>query len=165
MADYCRQLADLYRLKGDRGKAEALYLRAITIWAKSEGREDARVEMVIERLMCMSSGNPFKVGHRIKEALDGVDPINGSVLNGKAISMPQPRYPDAAKTSRVMGSVVVKVWLDESGAVTKLNAVCGPSMLAEASVEAARRARFTPTLLDGKPVKVSGFITYNFILQ
>jgi protein TonB len=59
----------------------------------------------------------------------------------------------------------VKVWVDETGAVIRLNAVCGHPVLAEASVEAARRARFSPTLLDGKPVKVTGFITYNFVLQ
>jgi hypothetical protein len=31
-------------------------------------------------------------------------------------------------------------------------------------VQAAYQARFTPTLLSGKPVKVSGTITYNFQL-
>jgi hypothetical protein len=32
-------------------------------------------------------------------------------------------------------------------------------------VEAARRARVSPTLLSGQPIKVSGVITYNFVLQ
>jgi hypothetical protein len=37
--------------------------------------------------------------------------------------------------------------------------------VAEASLAPARRARFTPSMIEGKPVKVSGFITYNFVLQ
>jgi hypothetical protein len=32
-------------------------------------------------------------------------------------------------------------------------------------VSAARQARFSPTLLSGQPVKVSGVITYNFALS
>jgi hypothetical protein len=32
-------------------------------------------------------------------------------------------------------------------------------------VDAARAARFSPTLLQGKPVKVSGVVTYNFVLD
>jgi hypothetical protein len=32
-----------------------------------------------------------------------------------------------------------------------------------AAVQAARSATFSPTYLDGRPVKVSGVITYNFV--
>lgn len=163
VADYCRQLADLYRLKGERGKAEEFYLRAIRLWAKTAGREDARVGMTVESLMCMGGGNPQKVGRRINEALGSDIRSGASVLNGRAVSLPPPRYPYAAQAARLEGAVVMKVLVDESGAVTRLDAVCGPSILAEASVEAARGARFMPTLLDGKPVKVSGFIIYNFV--
>jgi hypothetical protein len=38
-------------------------------------------------------------------------------------------------------------------------------MLLGAAKEAALRARFTPTILSGVPVKVQGVITYNFVLQ
>ena len=160
VADYSRQLADLYRLKGERGKAEEFYLRAIRLWAKGAGREDARARMAVESLLCMGGGT---VGRRVNEALGEDARIGGRVLNGEAVSIPQPRYPYAAQSARFKGTVVVKVWVDESGAVTRLNGICGPSILADAALEAARGARFNPTLLDGKPVRVSGFITYNFV--
>ncbi|MBO0160511.1 energy transducer TonB, partial [Vibrio parahaemolyticus] len=35
--------------------------------------------------------------------------------------------------------------------------------LRQAAVEAAQRAKFSPTMLSGQPVKVSGVITYNFV--
>jgi protein TonB len=91
--------------------------------------------------------------------------ISGGVLQGKAISKPQPVYPPAAKAARVGGTVAVAVVVGESGAVESAEATSGPELLRDAAVEAARAARFSPTLLAGQPVKVSGFITYNFVLQ
>jgi hypothetical protein len=38
-------------------------------------------------------------------------------------------------------------------------------MLVTAAVDAAKRARFTATVLNGQPVKIQGVITYNFVLQ
>lgn len=89
----------------------------------------------------------------------------GAVLNGKVISKPPPEYPNLAKDQRVAGVVVVKILVDEAGKVIEANALCGHPLLARASVDAARQARFTQTLLSGMPVKVSGIITYNFVLQ
>ena len=91
-------------------------------------------------------------------------PISGGLLNGKAISKPQPVYPRAAKAARVSGTVYVHVILDESGRVISAEAVSGPPLLQEVAVEAARAARFSPTLVSGQPVKVSGIISYNFLL-
>ena len=44
---------------------------------------------------------------------------------------------------------------------------CGDAhaSLKAASEFAAYDARFTPTLLNGKPVKVRGIITYRFVLR
>jgi hypothetical protein len=36
-------------------------------------------------------------------------------------------------------------------------------MLRASAETAARQAKFTPTKLSGKPVRVSGVITYNFV--
>jgi protein TonB len=92
-------------------------------------------------------------------------PISQGVLNGKAISKPQPPYPPIAKAARASGTVVVSIIVDESGKVTSAKATSGHPLLQQAAVQAAYQARFTPTLLSGQPVKVSGFITYNFVLQ
>ena len=65
---------------------------------------------------------------------------------------------------RTQGTVVVDVILDESGKVVSANASSGPQVLREAAVQAALRARFSPTKLSGQPVKVSGVINYKFAL-
>jgi TonB family protein len=92
-------------------------------------------------------------------------PISGGVLNGKAIELPQPPYPPAARAVRASGAVTVQVLIDEHGNVVSANAVSGHPLLRSAAVQAARSARFSPTLLGGQPVKVSGVINYNFVLQ
>jgi protein TonB len=91
-------------------------------------------------------------------------PISGGVLNGTAISLPPPVYPDAAKRTRTQGIVTVDVVLDETGKVISANASSGPAMLRDAAVQAALKARFSPTKLSGQPVKVSGVINYKFTL-
>lgn len=89
--------------------------------------------------------------------------VSGGVLNGKATSLPKPAYPPAARAVRASGAVAVQVLISESGSVISANAVSGHPLLRAAAEGAARGARFSPTLLSGQPVKVSGVITYNFV--
>ena len=89
--------------------------------------------------------------------------ISGGVLNGKAISLPKPAYPPAARAVRASGPVSVWVLIDEKGDVISASAVSGHALLKAAAVQAARGSKFPPTKLAGQPVKVSGIITYNFV--
>ncbi len=91
-------------------------------------------------------------------------PVSGGVLNGTAVLLPPPVYPDAAKRMRTQGVVQVDVILDETGKVVAANASSGPAILRDAAVQAAMKARFSPTKLSGQPVKVSGVINYKFAL-
>jgi protein TonB len=91
--------------------------------------------------------------------------ISPSVIEGKAVSKPQPAYPWLARTLEISGDVAVDVVVDESGNVTAAKPTSGPFLLRRAAVDAAYKARFTPTLLSGQPVKVKGLITYRFRLE
>jgi protein TonB len=90
-------------------------------------------------------------------------PMSGGVLNGNALSLPAPLYPETAKRMHAAGKVEVEVVVDENGKVISARAISGPTLLRDASVAAASRARFTPTKLSGQPIKVVGKIFYNFI--
>ena len=93
--------------------------------------------------------------------------ISGGVLNGKAISLAKPVYPQDAIKARISGTVKVQVLIDENGKVISAKALDGPvsASLGPAAEAAALQAVFSPTLLQGKPAKVSGVIDYNFVLQ
>jgi TonB family protein len=88
--------------------------------------------------------------------------IQGGVVNGKALSLPVPIYPAEAKLAGQSGQVRVQILINEAGKVISAQAVVGPPLLQMAARAAACGAKFSPTLLSGTPVKVSGFITYNF---
>lgn len=85
-------------------------------------------------------------------------PIAGGMLNAKAIYLPLPEVP----SGEAAGVVLVQVLVDEQGSVIDARPVSGPQHLHAAAVNAARMARFNPTLLMGEPVRVSGTLSYNF---
>lgn len=86
-------------------------------------------------------------------------------ISSKVISKPVPPYPEIAKRAHVSGSVTVEILVDEAGRVISARATSGHPLLRASAERAAYQVRLTPTLLSGQPVKVSGLITYNFILQ
>lgn len=92
-------------------------------------------------------------------------PASGGVLNGKAISLPRPVYPAAARSAGASGKVVVEVTINEEGKVIEARAVSGHPMLQQAAVQAARLAKFSPATISGQPVKVTGTISYTFVWQ
>jgi len=117
------------------------------------------------------SGKPVKVSGVIaynfvstSSSDEKTSPIDGGIINGKAVSMPSAVYPAAAVAVRAAGLVNVRVLIDEYGNVISATAVSGHPLLQSSAVTAARGAKFEPTQLNGNPVKVSGILTYNFVL-
>lgn len=105
--------------------------------------------------------------------------INGGILNGKAVKLVKPEYPDDVKASKIEGTVLVDVVIDENGNVASASAVTEPfkipqpggtveeiqpanPILREAAEKAALESKFSRVLLQGQPVKVRGRIIYVF---
>lgn len=89
--------------------------------------------------------------------------VNGGILNGKATNLPKPDYPAEAGAAGVSGEVKVMIVFDESGNVIWAKAISGPQLLQAVAEEAASKAKFQPVSIQGKPVKVSGFLLYKFV--
>lgn len=167
-------LAEFYQLTGDFKKAEPLYKRLVAIREKSSSptaTEDLRA--AADRYACLL----YKLkredeARELKARVYGPETPGqnlaatpGVVLNGRAISLPRPAYPEEARVARVSGTVVVQVVINEVGNVIRACAIDGPPLLARASETAAMRAKFTSTSVHGQPVKVGGVITYKFVHQ
>ena len=86
----------------------------------------------------------------------------GGVLMQGAVTRVEPTYPPLANAARVSGVVIVEVTIDEQGSVISARAISGHPLLKDAAVAAARRWKFSPTILSGAPVKVIGTISFNF---
>lgn len=91
--------------------------------------------------------------------------LPSSVITSKIITKPAPAYPVIAKQVGVQGAVTVEILIDEQGRVISAQATSGHPLLRAAAQQSAYQARFSPTTVSGQPVKVSGVITYNFVLQ
>ncbi len=75
-------------------------------------------------------------------------------------------YPEAARREEIEGRVVLRVLVDEEGAVVEAEVVEGPGYgLDEAAREALLEFRFQPATLDGRPVATELRYVYTFLLD
>ena len=174
-------LAEVYRLSPDHKRARAVYARILdiveSVSPSALPQEIAQsLSNYLNMLYALDGGKDSELTERIKKffhtvAVSGspgaVREIQGGLLNRQALSRPQPPYPASAKAARAQGTVAVQVTVDETGRVITAKTISSPGSLslARACEEAALKAIFAPTLLDGVPVRVTGVMTYRFVLQ
>jgi protein TonB len=90
--------------------------------------------------------------------------VGGDVRQPKLLKMVEPKYPAAAKSARVEGSVVIEATLTAQGTIEKLKVISGPSLLVQAAVDAMQQWRYEPTYLNGQAVPVIITAKLNFEL-
>lgn len=162
-------LAEFYQFQAEFKKAEPLYQRLIAIREKNNAGKEAMAE-ARERYACLLyKTKRLKEAGELEDLVLGTNretgtpkAIEGGVVNGRAINLVTPPYPQDARAARITGAVTVRVTIDERGRVIRACAVEGPTLFTQVAESAARRSRFTPTLLSGTAVKVNGVIVYNF---
>lgn len=135
---------------------------------KSDGSGSKGVEMRLDRVTKLEdseTGYARVVGEGSLNSSSSQlpDSVPGGVLQGKAMALGKPKYPAAARAVKAGGQVGVQVLIDVTGNVHSAAAISGHPLLRPAAEIAACSSRFTPTLLSGQPVKVSGVINYNFV--
>lgn len=81
------------------------------------------------------------------------------ILNDKAVSLPKPLYPAAARMLSASGIVDVQVTIGRRGRVVSATAINGHDLLRFAAAEAALRARFANSGARGN---VTGILRYTF---
>jgi TonB family protein len=64
-----------------------------------------------------------------------------------------PVYPELAREQGAQGTVKLEVTIGTNGIVRSVIALSGPGLLVEAARSAVRQWRYTPSLLNGKPVE------------
>lgn len=88
-----------------------------------------------------------------------------TLQESKLIFKPDPVYPEIARRARVSGTVVLDVQIDEEGNVFDIRVLSGHPLLNAAAVEAVRRWKYSPTVLNGEPVPVVATVTVIFRLN
>src|SRR5688572_1862374 len=107
-------LAELYRALRDFDRAAPVYRRTLRLYAKHSGVLSADFERAITAYGCFGYEiNKEELYTELQQIWYRSDTQIGTVLNGKALSLPKPDYPEAAREHQLAGRVTVKVRLTE----------------------------------------------------
>lgn len=166
-------LANIYQQQRKSDKAELYYLKTIEIndAVLNAQEKDDRIDLDAYRCFCYHRAflqNDLRSAMTLLEELDkkrGIskdDNLNRGIVNGKAIELVKPVYPLKAKQDRATGFAIVNIEISKQGNVTKARATCGFLEFVKETEAAAMKSRFSPTLQNGLPVTVTGYIVYNF---
>lgn len=80
--------------------------------------------------------------------------VDSKVMEAKLVYVVASVYPQIAVMAHVSGIVVLHAIIARDGTVSQLSVISGPALLQRAALEAVKRWRFEPTLLNGQPVEV-----------
>ena len=81
------------------------------------------------------------------------------------LSAPEPEYPRLASLTRVEGQVTLQAVIAKDGRVSIVHVLSGHHLLRGAAVNAVRKWRYRPYIVNGRPVDVATIITVNFQLH
>ena len=73
-------------------------------------------------------------------------------------------YPEIARAAKIEGVVILEATIDERGVVTDARVLRSVPLLDAAALTALKQWRYTPTLLNGVPVRVLMTVTFRFSL-
>ena len=91
--------------------------------------------------------------------------VGGDIKEPKKIKDVKPVYPEAAKAAGVQGIVIIEIIIGTDGAVNEAKVLRSVPELDRAAIDAVMQWKYTPTLLNGEPVKVIMTVTVTFTLQ
>jgi TonB family protein len=159
---------DVYEKKGNLQQAINDYQKAAELDASNESAKNNLKRLLDEQAKTLLKPKVQEapvVSSVPKTAEPPVVPksVDLGQLNGFALKLMMPVYPELAQKLNAHGKVTVQITLDEEGKVISAKATNGSSLLRAASEDAARKSKFKPTLVGNQAVKATGFITYNFV--
>ena len=88
-----------------------------------------------------------------------------SVSEGMLIEKPAPQYPPYARSKHIEGTVTLRARISTDGTVENLEVEDGDPALAPAALDAVRKWKYKPYLLNGTPVRVETSVTVDFALD
>jgi len=90
--------------------------------------------------------------------------VSEGVVNSNLIRKVTPTYPAQARIQGLTGTVDLDATIATDGTVREINAVSGNPLLVAAAKAAVKQWRYSPPLLNGKPIELQKRITLIFKL-
>lgn len=162
VAFYSRAVANEKLEKIDEAIAD--YQKAYDLDAKNDAAKVAFARLTEEKALAKAKlvTEPTKVE---PTAPVSAGPIQIGPLNNFASRLMPPNYTELDRRMGFQGKVTVLISLDEEGKVISAEANSGPKNLRASAIDAIRKSKFEPVLVEGKAVKAAGYIIFNFIAK
>jgi TonB family protein len=107
-------------------------------------------------------GNALSTAPAIPRLVEAILPgVTGGILEHKVL----PVYPAQARGVRLEGDVVLEAMVTEEGRVEELKAISGNPLLAQAALDAVSKWRYSPYMLNDKPIRRETRIIISFVAQ
>lgn len=114
----------------------------------------------------ISRSEPEPPPRQEPESKPVVEKKEGENRPPREIRRVQPAYPPMARSQRISGRVVVRVMVGDSGSVEDVKVVSSPSpLLNAAAMDAAKKMTFEPSLSNGRPVRGSIDVPFEFVFR
>ena len=97
----------------------------------------------------------------------GSGPVSVGNLATNLMSGAPPAYPMGSRRKREQGTVVLRLVISPDGRVTDISVSrsSGYEALDDAALAAVRRWRWSPKMVDGRAVAITGLVTIPFVLK
>lgn len=145
--------------------AIADYQKASELDSQNEAAKTAYLRLVAEK--AKAETKPVAEPEPVKAVTQPVitGPVQIGALNSYASRLVQPVFSEFDRKLGFQGKVVVQISLDENGKVTSVESNSGAKNLRALAIDAIKRSKFNPVMVDGRPVKADGTITFNFVAK
>jgi TonB family protein len=90
--------------------------------------------------------------------------VSSRIMGGLLVKKVPPNYPEEARQARIQGTVMLSADIGKEGNIVNLELLEGPIELAGSAVDAVRRWKYHPYILNGEPVEVHTQVQVNYLL-
>lgn len=156
-------LAVFYSQVDNYEKSQDYYLKTSALVIKLFGKESKEMETVQIYSSYYRGETTIRTNDKIYKEYKKKHTELLGYEQGDPIRLIIPSYPVKAIKEGRQGKIVVKVKIDEQGDVTDAKAIFGEMFFASVAEEVAKKAKFKPSIKNGKPISVYGYITYKFV--
>lgn len=154
-------------LKAQEGKWFGSYEKAATLAAAAKAAgEKAAADAAAGKEKADAAAAAEKAAAEAREkTLKEAVRVGGKIKPPTKTKDVTPAYPEAARSAKVQGVVIIEATIGANGKVADAKILRSVPQLDDAALAAVKQWEFSPTLLNGKPVPVVMTVTVNFKLK
>jgi TonB family protein len=157
--------AGTYHIDVRQGGFWQFQREGLVLKPNAEVRLDVVLEVGLVTEMVTVTGKSHRTGPAAPPPPPRRIRVGGDVQAAKLLSAPKPEYPPDLEEKGIEGTVLLNAIIGMEGTVLDIRVINEPNPeLERAALDAVRKWRYLPTLLNGEPVEVVTTITVNFRL-